>query len=1722
MKRSIFWLVVCCILLSILSLGQSNSGGAVSAICRNGVLHVSIPYAGLRSGAGRLTVEVLDPEDHVIGRLERNITLTAREGLRDQPVLLPQNLGVEDLVWHRLRFSFTFQGEQTPTLQGIRAISQILQRPLVRVLGQQSYLSGGPAAVRVIVTEAGGDTPVTTGNLRIELQGGERKPEVLLRSQLNSRGTTRAQFQFPTGTSGERQLRYIVETPLGDAEYLQTVRLETKAAILLTTEKPVYQPGQLIHARALALGRASHEAFANHKLTFEVEDSRGNKVFREITRTDSYGIASAAFELAEEVNTGTYHLRAVLDDPSQETTPVRSEIALQVERYVLPRFKVDVDLSAKAAKTRRGYRPGEHVTGVIRSNYFFGKPVDHAHINVKATTLDVTLADAASVEGQTTADGSFAFDLRLPDFLAGKTKGAAQVLIEATVKDGAGHIETRGEPITVSDSPLLITAVPENGVLIPGLENQIFLLASYPDGTPAQADLVFHGAGITDQHVRTDASGIAIVTAHEYTQQPRFRVEASDHEGNHASDQLDLKAEAGPEPILLHTERALYLAGEQVRMQVRTGRQRGSAYVDMIKDGQTIGTYDLDIIDGKAALDVPATAAMAGTVEFNAYVFGHDGSPRNAHRMIFVRPADDLRIKTVMDAATYKPGTEAKVSFHVTNRQGQGVQAALGVEVVDQAVFALAEKQPGFAKVFFYLEQELMKPRYEIHSIGMPAVISSNDPSLLERDLAARALFSATESVQNNSVSISFGTDQETRKANAYTERYYKQLMTTASPLANAIRKPVEFSSCQQSGMEKRVQGIHIQDPWGTPVRVSYRSWDARYAELRSAGPDGKFQTADDIVGVLDDPWCDRSSSPVRAVITFEPLDGPGEVTGLVTDATEAPVGHAPIRLVEFTTGQVHLLTSGGDGRFRFAGLKPGRFRLEVNTQGFRLSRVDFDLPAGKRAVAAAVLQIGYVSQSIAVEAGARAMVAMSMDASMANGAAMVPRIRAYKDGPKAPASGIPAAVEPHVRTWFPESLFVRPEIITDRDGRASITIPIADNITTWRMALLASTKHGALGSGASSIKVFQDFFTELDLPVTLTQGDEVSLPVAVYNYSGVNGSVQVQLEPADWYTLEGDPSSKTIVSTSGRVEGTQFRIAAKRIGKFKLTLRATMNGAQRYQDIVIREIEVIPNGKEESLVFNGQLQRAVKHTVSFPASAIPDARTVFVRLYPGPMSQLVEGMDSLLQMPHGCFEQTSSSTYPNVLALDYMKRTKKVTPEISAKASGFIGMGYQRLVTFEVPGGGFSWFGTSPANKILTAYGLMEFQDMSKVHDIDPAVISRTQQWLASQQRPDGSWNPDGNGIQEGATNRFQSDILRITAYVAWSLRVSQYQGPAIEHARQYLSQHLDEKLTRDPYTLAILANFAVDYGKDPSLTDRIFRLLLEARSSEGDTAFWTSEQTGMYGTGVSASVETRALAVQALIKRGAEPALTTKAMNYIISKKGASGTWGTTQATIMALRALVLSAGSVSGSARGKAEILLNGRTAATLTLTPENNDLFHQFVFKGADALASNDVELRFTGEGTPAYQVAGRYFVPWTVQPSREQLSIQVTYDRTRLAQNEVVTATANIRNLMAQTANMVMVDLGIPPGFELLSEDLVDLKRATANKHGGRLDKFSVTPTQAILYFDAIKPGSPVHVTFRLRAKYPIRTQTFASRVYEYYDPAVSSTARPAVLEVIRR
>lgn len=710
----------------------------------------------------------------------------------------------------------------------------------------------------------------------------------------------------------------------------------------------------------------------------------------------------------------------------------------------------------------------------------------------------------------------------------------------------------------------------------------------------------------------------------------------------------------------------------------------------------------------------------------------------------------------------------------------------------------------------------------------------------------------------------------------------------------------------------------------------------------------------------------------------------------------------------------------------------------------------------------------------------------------------------------------------PHVRQFFPETLYWNPSVITDAHGDAHIGIPIADSITTWRVSALANDAVGDLGSGSAPLHVFQDFFVDMDLPVAFTQDDAVTVPVAVYNYLPKPQTVTLTMAPEPWFELRG-PARQSIAIGAGQVKVVLFPIVVRSIGHHALTVTAHGTSAS---DAERRDVDVLPDGKEVDVAFGDTLDGQASRRVDIPAAAIPNATALWVKLYPGTFSQVVDGLDGILRMPNGCFEQTSSTTYPNVLVLDYLKQTRKINPELQMKAEQLINIGYQRLVTFECRSHGFSWFGDEPAHQILTAYGLLEFSDMARVYDVDPALIPRTAQWLAGRQRPDGTWLESSQGIAEGIINR-QNDALRSTAYVAWALAESGYRGPALDRGIDYVRAHCGE--ATDPYTLAVILNLLANVDRDGGDTASVAKRLIGLAHTTEKTAFWQDgpdAETFTGATAAGADQETTGLATYALAKWGHETGFLNRALTYLVQSRDSYGTWGSTQGTVWSLKALLYASRNASGAgSHGTVTITVNGKRIAQRTITPENADVMQQI--RIPSGIGANDVSLRYQGDGSLVYQIAGRYYLPWSRLPWSEggpvpptesvpgsrALAIAVAYDKTHLRQNDWVTLTATIHNNMGENAEMPLIDLGVPPGF---SVDASALEEAVA---AHKISKYTIAARQVIIYLERLDANATLSLAFRLQARFPIHAKTPQSDAYPYYNPERASYSAPQELTV---
>ncbi len=1621
MRRSVAYLMWVGLGGLILAAGlHAGSGGARQAGADVSLMGVTDEGVRLEftptNRSGTLEVELYDLAGKMLAKVSR------RHQGRPVEVMLYAQVKKDDLAEYYIQYRF--DSNEVFKRRSLLFVGEILE---TTVLGQREFVAGTRPMIRVLVRDRASGMVLQGAAVEVELLH-EDKVLAKYSAKTNAQGEVAAQLDMPDEVLAGVRLRVTVVSKSAKDVVEESIRIRSSLQTLLTTDKPLYQPNQTMHIRALTLSQPTMKALAEAEVIFEVEDAKGNKVFKKRATTDAFGISHVDFVLADEVNMGSYRVRAIVAGAGQEKT-------VTVERYVLPKFKVNLTTD------RNFYMPGETVKGEIQVDYFFGKPVAGGKVAVKCSKFDVAYVDFQAIEGKTDDQGHYSFEAKLPNDFVGQPleAGNASAKFEVSIIDTADHKETITKNIAVTAAPILVMAVPESGELIPGLDNKVYIVTTYADSTAAKCRVVWEDAPDGKAvSIETDEAGFGELTIPGGESGISMKLAARDAQGQSGTTtvQLQGRQKKGDDTVLVRTDKSLYRVGDKLAVSVLSTKKSGTVYLDVIKDRQTYLTRTLDLKDGKASTSLALDATLAGTVQVNAYLIGTGGVIVRDRKIVLVDPANDLSIEITGDSDTYLPGTEAVVKFRVTDGKGSGVASALGVMVVDEAVFALQEMQPGLEKVYFYLEKEIATPRYEVHGWEIdqcitPRPVAEGTDSGSQREKAARVLLASAKGVGEYPLHVN--TYERDNKGQALDKKISERLMPVYQKIQEAFNKygekhkgilakklkaGPELSVLVDEGLLNRADTL---DPWGGALKVEGQWCESCQTYhgfiLKSAGIDGQWDTADDV------------SVPVGMAKAGQWLDG---------------------RAGGF----------GGNGMVR------------------RMAVADGDL---------------------VIDA---AMPMMEM--------AGAPAAALTRAEPTSSVEGGGGVAEPvRIRRFFPETLYFNPAVITDGGGRATLNIGLADSITTWRMTAMASSAAGRLGSTTAGLRVFQDFFVDIDFPVALTQNDKVHVPVAIYNYLKADQTIRLTVTKEDWFELDG-LAEKTVTLGPSEVRAVYFPITARKIGMqtFTVTARGTSKS-----DAVARTVEIAPDGKEHLVSESGRLEGTITHTITIPDGAIEDASKIFVKVYPGVLSQVVEGLDSMLRMPFGCFEQTSSVTYPNILVLDYMKTSGKITPEVQMKAEGFINAGYQRLVSFEVPGGGFEWFGKAPAHRILTAYGLMQFHDMSKVHDVDPAIITRTQQWLAKCQEADGSYKPSEGGIAEGAINKFRDDVFRNTAYITWALASTGYEGPEVAKGLKYLTDHKTE--IKDTYTLALAANALATADPEGKVTLEVLQALFEKRTEKEDVVYWTSpSETPTHGTGAAADIEVTALAVQAFIRCGRELGAVSKAVTYLVKNKDAFGTWQSTQATIQALRAMLMAERGATAKADATVGVSINGKAVTTLTINNDNSDVMQLVDLKEHTGKGAHKVVLEMKGVGAMLYQVVGRYYLPrrggLVVE---EPMKIDVAYDRTQLAANDIINVTATVTNNRRGSAKMVIVDLGLPPGFTLLPEKL------NALVESGVIEKFSTTGRQIIIYLRQVDHGKPVVIGYQLLAKYPLKAKTPAAAAYEYYNPQVRVEAAPVELTV---
>ncbi|MCR5186696.1 MAG: hypothetical protein K6D97_06245 [Clostridia bacterium] len=685
------------------------------------------------------------------------------------------------------------------------------------------------------------------------------------------------------------------------------------------------------------------------------------------------------------------------------------------------------------------------------------------------------------------------------------------------------------------------------------------------------------------------------------------------------------------------------------------------------------------------------------------------------------------------------------------------------------------------------------------------------------------------------------------------------------------------------------------------------------------------------------------------------------------------------------------------------------------------------------------------------------------------------------------------------VRNVFLESLAFIPDLIAE-NGEATKDIQLSDNITTWNIQVVGNSKKGDIGFATSKFKVFKEFFVNYTLPTNAVVTDKVKIPVTVYNYTESDMTVNINIPEISWGTIGEYTHDVNVAANSTTMVYVPIEISKD--GKNTLRVESKAVGVS---DIVEKTCVVKPNGVERSeVVSSGVITDDYKQDIIFDDEAIGNSKKLKVKVYPSDISVAIENIDNMLKMPTGCFEQTSSSLYPDILVLKYLEENEIDDETIRNKALDYISKGYQKLLTYEVTGtrGGYSLYGSSPAEPVITAFGLMEMQEASQVYNVDENVIENMKEYLYSVQRSDGSFKIGSTYI--GGSER--TTDLAMNAYIIWGLSEAFPGDSRIDKSVEYLEKHMND--TEDSYTLALIANvFSNTNNKN---VDSILERITKNVERYQDYKFLKTDSYDYYGTGGSyQSIQATALTVMALCKENKKNDLDQDLVNYIVCKRNSYGTWGTTQSTILALKAINCAADSTKKNNNQTIKVKLNNDVQE---IKVDKNVLsMYEFEFDNAgdENKLSIDIE-----KGKFSYEVVKEYYEAYEKAIAKNSSTLEVTsqIDPVEGKVNDEITQTISVENTGKIISNG-LIKINIPQGCSVVEESLSKLKAQ------GIIEKYEYNYNTINLYIRNLEKGVLVNLGVKYRVNYPVEITGGLVNVYDYYNPENSTITEPIRISI---
>lgn len=230
------------------------------------------------------------------------------------------------------------------------------------------------------------------------------------------------------------------------------------------------------------------------------------------------------------------------------------------------------------------------------------------------------------------------------------------------------------------------------------------------------------------------------------------------------------------------------------------------------------------------------------------------------------------------------------------------------------------------------------------------------------------------------------------------------------------------------------------------------------------------------------------------------------------------------------------------------------------------------------------------------------------------------------------------------LREVFATTAYFEAEVLTDASGRATVTVPMPENLTTFRVMAVAvdPAKADRFGKGDTTVRVRKPLMLRPSLPRFANFGDRFEASVMVDNQTGDDQAVLVGTRGLN-VSLPGE-AQKMVEIPAGESREVRFDMATEHVGTMRLQFAALSNGGRDATELAL---PVHYPATAEAFADYGMIEGATQRTVVPPADALPAFGGLELSMSSTALSGLEDAVGYLVTYPYECAEQTASRLLP-------------------------------------------------------------------------------------------------------------------------------------------------------------------------------------------------------------------------------------------------------------------------------------------------------------------------------------------------------------------------------------------------------------------------------------------------------------------------------------------